>query len=82
VGRWNGTESREILAAGVDQEDTEALWRASPAGELFGDTAFLARRETEAGRRLKVLPGDGAKPDLTIQADQCDGQRSLFANGE
>jgi putative transposase len=81
VGRWNGAEWREILAAGVDPGETEALRRATCAGEPFGGAAFLARLETEAGRRLKVLPRGRPKKEEPTQAGQCDAQRSLFASG-
>jgi len=81
VGRWNEAEWREILAAGADEGETEALRRATHTGEPFGGAAFLTRLETAAGRRLKVLPRGRPKKEEAPQTNHRDIQRSLFASG-
>jgi len=59
-GRWDFEEWREILAAGVNYGESEAIRRATRTGEPLGSREFVARLERRAGRRLRV--GERGRP--------------------
>ena len=55
VGRWNYTEWREILAAGMEGGECDAVRRATSTGEPLGARQFVMAMERKTGRRLRVL---------------------------
>ena len=54
-GRWNHSEWREILAAGSQDGECEAVRRATNTGEPLGPAEFIAALERRVGKRLRVL---------------------------
>jgi len=54
-GGWNYGEWREILLAGADNNEAEAIREATRTGEPLGSREFMRRLENLAGKPLKVL---------------------------
>jgi len=52
---WNPAEWRDMLSSGVPEEQSHALRRATLTGEPLGSREFVAKLESQAARRLRVL---------------------------
>ncbi len=79
-GRWDYSEWREILSAGISGGESDAIRRATHTGEPLGSREFVAALERQAGRRLRVLAR--GRPQKKPETEEEPGrQGSLFAGG-
>ncbi len=79
-GRWDYSEWREILSAGISGGESDAIRRATHTGEPLGSREFVAALERQAGRRLRVL-ARGRPPKKPEPVEAPGRQGSLFAGG-
>jgi putative transposase len=79
VGRWDHAEWREILAAGMEGGEGDAVRRATYAGEPLGAEEFVTTTERQVGRRLRVLPRGRPRKKKTGDGDQTPQQQRLLA---
>jgi putative transposase len=78
VGRWNYGEWREILEAGMEDRECDAVRRATSTGEPLGAREFVTAMERQAGRRLRVLPR-GRPRNMPEESEPAARQQNLFA---
>ena len=78
LGRWDYGEWREILAAGFQTVECEAVRRATLTGEPLGPPEFVAALERQVGKRLRVLERGRPKKGPDSASEQV-AQDCLFA---
>ena len=76
-GGWNFAEWQEILSAGMDGGDLDAVRRATRTGEPLGSREFLVLLERRAGKLLRVRKR-GRPKAIRQSAEEAARQGCLF----
>jgi putative transposase len=79
-GGWDYREWQEILLAGAEDGEANAVREATRTGQPLGSREFLGRLERLAGRRLEVLKR-GRPRRKPVPREEAHAQEYLFAEG-